>query len=77
MATQKRYFVIEVLNYKPTQVGFALSEKDGWYVGPHRFCGIRRAQKFPSRDAAQRYLDARYDGDRYEYEIQEFSEWVR
>lgn len=64
-------YIIEVLNYCPYKVGFALSAKDGWFVGPHRFCGIAKARVFESREEAEFYIENRRDRGKYEFRILE------
>ena len=75
MSQQKIFWIIEVLNYKPYKVGFALSEKDGWYVGKRRFCSVSKARQFASYADAEAYINNRYDADRYKFSIVECRKW--
>lgn len=75
MSQEKTYWIIEVLNYRPYKVGFALSEKDGWFVGQRRFCGISKAREFDSHADAEQYIANRYDKDRYRFSIIECRKW--
>ena len=72
MVEGKTYFVIEVKGYRPAGIGHALSEKEGWFVGPHRFCGLAKARLFPTLEAAQAHIESRKDRDRYRFTVLDY-----
>ena len=75
MAPDAAYFVIEVLNYQPYRVGFALSAKDGWFVGKRRFCGLSKARRFVTQTDADAYIANRYDHGKYEFRVIKANQW--
>lgn len=75
MATQTTYFLIRVWNYCP-RIGHSLSEKDGWFVGPKRFCGEDKALRFETEAEAQEVIESRYKGRDWEFEITKVQGWV-